>query len=261
VHQAADRAQRTRPAVRATRGFVRRQQAVPHVRADGGDDIRGARPYPNVDMYAASVYHCCAIQMDPLTPVFLVSRMAGSTAHVMGHRADNRLIRPYRQDAGERGPQLGPAGGQMTPPEIPGSFRGYAPGSGAAANREEQAMSPPQPSRPSGVHRPDGSFSEAGGWRVRRGGHAGAGRANLPYVIVLAGVFGGLLWVWLSKTHVKGGILMFAGSLLLAAAARLVLADERAGLLVSRRRAIDVAAFAILGFGLLLAALLIPNPS
>jgi len=122
-------------------------------------------------------------------------------------------------------------------------------------------MSPPQPSSPSGVHRPDGSFSGPGGWRVRRGGHAGEGEANLPYLIVLAGVFGGLLWVWLSKTHVKGGILMFAGSLLLAAAARLVLADERAGLLVSRRRVIDVAAFAILGAGLLVAALLVPNPS
>ncbi len=122
-------------------------------------------------------------------------------------------------------------------------------------------MSPQQASSPSGVHRPDGPFSGPGRWRVRRGGHAGEGQSNLPYVIVLAGVFGGLLWVWLSKTHVKGGIVMFAGSLLLAAAARLVLADERAGLLVSRRRAIDVGAFAILGAGLLAAALLVPNPS
>ena len=122
-------------------------------------------------------------------------------------------------------------------------------------------MSPPQPSSPSGIHQPDGSFSGPGGWWVRRGGRSGERQRSLPYVIVLAGVFGGLLWVWLSNTHVKGGILMFAASLLLAAAARLVLADERAGLLVSRRRAIDVAAFAILGAGLLAAALLVPNPS
>ncbi len=80
-------------------------------------------------------------------------------------------------------------------------------------------------------------------------------------MVVLAGVLGGLLWVWLSQAHVKGGMLVVAASLLLAGAARLVLADERAGLLVSRRRAIDVAAFAILGAGLLAAALLLKNPS
>jgi len=104
VHQAADRAHRTRPAVRAARGLMWRQLLVPHVRADGGDGIRGARRYPNADIHALSVYQCCGIQTDLLMPVFLMSRMAGWTAHMMEHRAGNRLIRPYRQDAGERGP-------------------------------------------------------------------------------------------------------------------------------------------------------------
>jgi Protein of unknown function (DUF3017) len=85
--------------------------------------------------------------------------------------------------------------------------------------------------------------------------------AALPYVIVLAGVLGGLLWVWLSQTHVKGGIVVIASALLLAGGARLVLTDERAGLLASRRRSIDVATFAILGIGLLVSALLLKNPS
>jgi Protein of unknown function (DUF3017) len=82
-----------------------------------------------------------------------------------------------------------------------------------------------------------------------------------PYAIVLAGVLGGLLWVWLSQTHVKGGMLVIASSLLLAGGARLVFSDERAGLLASRRRSIDVAAFVILGAGLLVSALLLKNPS
>ncbi len=82
-----------------------------------------------------------------------------------------------------------------------------------------------------------------------------------PHVIVLAGVLGGLLWVWLSQTHVKGGMLVIAFSLLAAGGARLILTDERAGLLASRRRGIDVAAFAILGAGLLVSALLLKNPS
>ncbi len=96
--------------------------------------------------------------------------------------------------------------------------------------------------------------------RARRW-RGGQPAANLPYVLVLAGVLGGLLWTWLSANHVKGGMVMFAASLLLAGGARLVLADERAGLLATRRRGFDVAAFAILGVGVLAAALLIPSPS
>jgi citrate synthase len=50
--------------------------------------------YPNVDFYAATVYHYLDIPTDLFTPVFSVSRMAGWTAHVMEQHADNRLIRP-----------------------------------------------------------------------------------------------------------------------------------------------------------------------
>jgi citrate synthase len=50
--------------------------------------------YPNVDFYAATVYHYLDIPTDLFTSVFSVSRMAGWTAHVMEQHADNRLIRP-----------------------------------------------------------------------------------------------------------------------------------------------------------------------
>jgi len=50
--------------------------------------------YPNVDFFAASVYHALGIPTDLFTPVFSVSRMAGWTAHVAEQHADNRLIRP-----------------------------------------------------------------------------------------------------------------------------------------------------------------------
>jgi citrate synthase len=50
--------------------------------------------YPNVDFYAATVYHYLRIPTDLFTPVFSVSRMAGWTAHVIEQHADNRLIRP-----------------------------------------------------------------------------------------------------------------------------------------------------------------------
>lgn len=50
--------------------------------------------YPNVDFYAATVYHYLGIPTDLFTPVFSVSRMAGWTAHIIEQHADNRLIRP-----------------------------------------------------------------------------------------------------------------------------------------------------------------------
>ena len=59
--------------------------------------------YPNVDFYAATVYHYLGIPTELFTPVFSASRMAGWTAHVIEQHADNRLIRPDSEYVGESG--------------------------------------------------------------------------------------------------------------------------------------------------------------
>jgi citrate synthase len=59
--------------------------------------------YPNVDFFAATVYHYLGIPTDLFTPVFSASRMAGWTAHVIEQHADNRLIRPDSEYIGDRG--------------------------------------------------------------------------------------------------------------------------------------------------------------
>jgi citrate synthase len=59
--------------------------------------------YPNVDFFAATVYHFLRIPTDLFTPVFSVSRMAGWTAHVIEQHTDNRLIRPDSEYIGESG--------------------------------------------------------------------------------------------------------------------------------------------------------------
>jgi citrate synthase len=59
--------------------------------------------YPNVDFYAATVYHYLGIPTDLFTPVFSASRMAGWTAHVIEQHADNRLIRPDSEYIGASG--------------------------------------------------------------------------------------------------------------------------------------------------------------
>jgi len=56
--------------------------------------------FPNVDFYAASVYHALGIPTDLMTPIFAVARMAGWTAHVREQYADNRIIRPGSEYVG-----------------------------------------------------------------------------------------------------------------------------------------------------------------
>jgi citrate synthase len=58
--------------------------------------------YPNVDFYAATVYHSLGIPTDLMTPIFALARMAGWTAHVREQYADNRLIRPESEYIGPR---------------------------------------------------------------------------------------------------------------------------------------------------------------
>ena len=58
--------------------------------------------YPNVDFYAASVYHSLGVPTDLMTPIFALARMAGWTAHVREQYADNRLIRPESEYIGPR---------------------------------------------------------------------------------------------------------------------------------------------------------------
>jgi citrate synthase len=64
--------------------------------------------YPNVDFYAASVYHALGVPHDMFTPVFAISRMNGWTAHVIEQHEDNRLIRPDSEYTGPSSQQWVP---------------------------------------------------------------------------------------------------------------------------------------------------------
>lgn len=103
--------------------------------------------------------------------------------------------------------------------------------------------------------------SSAAGSPGPAGTPARARLEHLPYWIVLAGAAFALATIRQGVHYVKGGTLVLAGVLLLAAAARLFLPDRRAGMLSSRRRLLDVAALAALGLGLLVAGLVLPAPS
>ncbi len=50
--------------------------------------------YPNVDFPAAYAYYLLGIPIDLYTPIFVVARVAGYTAHAIEQLSHNRLIRP-----------------------------------------------------------------------------------------------------------------------------------------------------------------------
>ena len=58
--------------------------------------------WPNVDLYAAGVYHVLGIPTDLMTPIFALARMPGWTAHVREQYADNKVIRPGSEYVGPR---------------------------------------------------------------------------------------------------------------------------------------------------------------
>ncbi|MFM8890889.1 MAG: citrate/2-methylcitrate synthase, partial [Planctomycetia bacterium] len=55
-------------------------------------DRKGLRP--NLDWPAARVYHMLGLPVSVFTPIFVVARTSGWTAHIIEQIGDNRLIRP-----------------------------------------------------------------------------------------------------------------------------------------------------------------------
>jgi 2-methylcitrate synthase len=69
---------------------------------------REKKLFCNADFFHASAYHFMGIPTELFTPIFVCSRVAGWTAHVMEQRANNRIIRPSADYTGPESAQWVP---------------------------------------------------------------------------------------------------------------------------------------------------------
>ena len=64
--------------------------------------IKEKNIHPNVDYPTGPTYHLMGFDTDFFTPIFVISRITGWSAHIMEQHAANKLIRPLASYKGSK---------------------------------------------------------------------------------------------------------------------------------------------------------------
>jgi 2-methylcitrate synthase len=64
--------------------------------------IKEKNIHPNVDYPTGPTYHLMGFDTDFFTPIFVISRITGWSAHIMEQHAANKLIRPLASYKGNK---------------------------------------------------------------------------------------------------------------------------------------------------------------
>jgi hypothetical protein len=181
----------------------------------------------------------------------MANRPANAGAHSAGPQQGMPQATPQgmTQAAPQATPQATPQGPAAAPPPV--HHQDFPRGRRAAP-----AAPAPAPTAPAPV--PTAPAHAASAQAAPAARPASAVVAWLPYLIVLAGTVAGLVEAWLGSRHAGRGTAVVGAALLVAALARLALPPRYAGLLASRSKAQDVAAFAVLGAAVLGVAASLP---
>ena len=85
--------------------------------------------------------------------------------------------------------------------------------------------------------------------------------AQFCYTAAIVAALAALIGLWLMHRELRSDMVVMAAGVLAATVARLVLPDRMAGMLVARRRVVDVLILASLGASLMVVALVLPSPA